>query len=66
MSTNNSYYQKFELTEKLKNIEEIEAQDRNGINLLHELTKITTIHCPEKVRFNSIHILLNLKWKDNG
>ena len=66
MLSNNSFYQKVDLAGKLSKLEGMETQDINGIGLLYELTKIKIIYCPEKVRFNLIHILLNLKWRYNG
>ena len=43
------YYQKVDLAEDLRKVGEIEAKDRKGMRLLHELTKIASINCPGKV-----------------
>ena len=42
-------YQKVDLARELSKVVEIEAKDRKGICLLHELTKIASISCPGKV-----------------
>ena len=43
------YYQKVDLAGELSKVVEIEAKNRKGMRLLHELTKIAGISCPEKV-----------------
>ena len=54
------YYQKVDLAGELGKAGGIEANYRKGIHLLHELIKITTISCPEKVaRLFSYYIEYN-------
>ena len=56
------HYQKVNLAGELNKLGRIEAHDKKGIRLLHELTKIESISCPEKVaRFSFNLYLLNLK-----
>ena len=56
------YYQKVDLAGELSKVVEIEAKDRKGILLLHELTKIASISCPVKVvRLDLNYYLFNLK-----
>ena len=43
------YYQKVDLAGELSKVGGIEAKDKKGILLLHELNKIASISCPEKV-----------------
>ena len=46
------YYQKVDLAEELKKLSKIgggEAKDRKGMSLLYELTKSTSVDCPETV-----------------
>ena len=42
-------YQKVDLAGELSKIGVIEVKNRKGIRLLHELNKIASISCPEKV-----------------
>ena len=41
------YYQKVDLAGELSKVDKV--KDRKGICILHELTKIASISCPEKV-----------------
>ena len=46
------YYQKVDLAGELRQLSKIgggEAQERNGMSLLYESTKSTSVDCPKKV-----------------